>query len=147
MGFPKLNGRLQQRRPVCQVTPNPALGRELPSIDEPLSQLGRKLFFSKSLGGADCASCHSGDFFTDEDFRSICAPQLGRGKGYGFLGTNDHRRARENDDRNYRFSFRTSSLLNVSATGPYLHAGIYDDLADDVDGHLLVEIDRDRNPL
>ena len=40
---------------------DPALGREIPSIDEPLAQLGRKLFFSKSLGGdrdSACVTCH-----------------------------------------------------------------------------------------
>jgi len=106
------------------------------AIGEPAKR-GALLFLrTRENGGADCASCHAGDFFTDEDFHSICAPQVGRGKGDGFLGTNDHGRARENDDRNYRFSFRTSSLLNVSATGPYLHAGAYDNLADVVRHHL-----------
>jgi cytochrome c peroxidase len=98
---------------------------------------GALLFFRTTEdGGADCASCHASDFFTDEDFHSICAPQIGRGKGDGFLGSNDHGRARENDDRNYRFSFRTPTLLNVSATGPYLHSGAYDELADVVRHHL-----------
>lgn len=38
-----------------------ATGRTLPSIDEPLAQLGMKLFFTKSLGGefdSACVSCH-----------------------------------------------------------------------------------------
>lgn len=112
---------------------------ELGAIGESAKR-GALLFFrTRDEGGANCASCHTGDFFTDEDFHSICAPQLGRGKGDGLVGTmltNDYGRARENDDRNYRFSFRTSSLLNVSATGPYLHAGAYDNLADVVRHHL-----------
>jgi cytochrome c peroxidase len=87
-------------------------------------------------GGANCATCHSGDFFTDEDFHSICAPQIGRGKGDGTTTTNDFGRARETADRNERYSFRTSTLLNVSATGPYLHSGAYGDLADVVRHHL-----------
>lgn len=40
---------------------DPLAGRELPSIDDPLAQLGMRLFFSKSLGGAfdsACVSCH-----------------------------------------------------------------------------------------
>lgn len=106
------------------------------AIAEP-EKRGALLFFrSRAEGGAGCATCHAGDFFTDEGFHSICAPQLGRGKGDGFLGTNDHGRERENDDRNYRFSFRTPSLLNVSATGPYTHAGAYDNLSDVVRHHL-----------
>jgi cytochrome c peroxidase len=106
------------------------------AIGEPAKRGALFFFRTREEGGADCASCHAGDFFTDEDFHSICAPQLGRGKGDGSSGTNDHGRARENDDRNFRFSFRTSSLLNVSATGPYLHAGSYDKLADVVRHHL-----------
>ena len=40
---------------------DPTLGRDLPSIDDPLPQLGKLLFFSKSLSGemdTACASCH-----------------------------------------------------------------------------------------
>ena len=40
---------------------DPAAGRNLPSINEPLAQLGKLLFFSKSLSGdmdTACASCH-----------------------------------------------------------------------------------------
>lgn len=40
---------------------DPTTGRTLPSINDPLAQLGKLLFFSKSLGGdldAACASCH-----------------------------------------------------------------------------------------
>ena len=101
------------------------------------SKRGALLFFRVTEeGGANCATCHSGDFFTDEGFHSICAPQIGRGKGDGTTTTNDFGRARETADRNERYSFRTSTLLNVSATGPYLHSGAYDNLADVVRHHL-----------
>ena len=43
------------------LTGDPTQGRTLPSISEPLAQLGKKLFFSKSLSGdldTACASCH-----------------------------------------------------------------------------------------
>ena len=33
------------------ITGDPTVGLDLPSIDDPLSQLGMKLFYSKSLGG------------------------------------------------------------------------------------------------
>ena len=47
----------------------------LDAIGEPAKR-GALLFFrTRENGGADCASCHAGDFFTDEDFHSICAPQ------------------------------------------------------------------------
>jgi cytochrome c peroxidase len=98
---------------------------------------GALLFFRDTEdGGADCATCHTGDFFTDEDFYSVCAPQVGRGKGDGFTSTNDFGRARETGDRDDLFSFRTPTLLNVSVTGPYLHSGAYDNLTDVVRLHL-----------
>jgi len=43
------------------LTGDPSTGRELPSISDPLAQLGKKLFFTKALGGefdSACASCH-----------------------------------------------------------------------------------------
>ncbi|MBW2212522.1 MAG: hypothetical protein JRG67_16065, partial [Deltaproteobacteria bacterium] len=58
--------------------------------------------------------------------------------------TNDYGRARETADRNERFSFRTPTLTNVSATGPYLHSGAYDNLADVVRHHLDPQAALDR---
>jgi cytochrome c peroxidase len=43
------------------LTGDPGQGRSLPSINDPIAQLGKKLFFSKSLSGdmdTACASCH-----------------------------------------------------------------------------------------
>lgn len=43
------------------LTGDPAAGRALPTINDPLAQLGKLLFFSKSLSGdmdTACASCH-----------------------------------------------------------------------------------------
>ncbi len=43
------------------LTGDPSTGRGLPSINDPLAQLGKLLFFSKSLSGdmdTACASCH-----------------------------------------------------------------------------------------
>lgn len=43
------------------LTGDPSLGRNLPSIEDPLPQLGKLLFFSKSLGGSfdsACVTCH-----------------------------------------------------------------------------------------
>ena len=108
---------------------NSAIGEE--------AKRGALLFFrTVEEGGFDCASCHAGDFFTDEDVHAVAAPQIGRGKGDGVTGTNDHGRARETVDRNDRFSFRTPTLLNVEATGPYFHSGAYDSLEDVVRHHL-----------
>ncbi|MDF1822816.1 MAG: cytochrome c peroxidase [Alcanivoracaceae bacterium] len=43
------------------LTGAPEAGRNLPDVNDPLAQLGMRLFFSKSLGGgfdSACASCH-----------------------------------------------------------------------------------------
>lgn len=98
---------------------------------------GALLFLKTSAdGGFGCASCHSGDFFTDESFHAVAAPQIGRGKGDGESGTSDFGLARETDFRNDRYAFRTPALLNVAVTGPYFHSGAYDDLGDVIRHHL-----------
>ncbi|HHJ19265.1 MAG TPA: hypothetical protein ENJ84_05495, partial [Gammaproteobacteria bacterium] len=43
------------------LTGDPATGRSLPSINDPKPQLGKKLFFTKGLGGdkdSACVTCH-----------------------------------------------------------------------------------------
>ncbi|GLS24445.1 cytochrome-c peroxidase [Marinibactrum halimedae] len=50
--------------------PDPLAERSLPDIDSPLAQLGKALFFSKSLGGdfdVACASCHHPLLGGDDD--------------------------------------------------------------------------------
>ena len=89
---------------------------------------GAKMFFSSiDNGGANCTSCHAGDFFTDEQYHVLASPQIGRGKGdnNGTLGNDDFGRARETSDDADRYKFRTPSLLNVEVTGPWGHAGGY----------------------
>ena len=89
---------------------------------------GATMFFSSIAdSGANCTSCHSGDFFTDEQFHVLASPQIGRGKGddNGTLGNDDFGRERETADVADRYKFRTPSLLNVEVTGPWGHAGGY----------------------
>ncbi|MDO3384403.1 cytochrome c peroxidase [Gilvimarinus sp. SDUM040013] len=87
---------------------------------------GALLFFrSVDEGGADCAACHTGDFFTDEDFHNVAMIQVGRGKGNGATGTEDFGRFRETGLEKDRFAFRTPTLLNVGVTGPWGHAGAF----------------------
>ena len=101
---------------------------------------GASLFFTEqSKGGAGCASCHSGDFFTDEKFHNIGMPQLGRGKGD--IGQNgqtvhDYGRFRETKIESDKFAFRTPTLLNIETTGPWGHAGAYTSLEATVRHHL-----------
>ena len=56
-----LDDQLRQVIAAKALTGDPTAGRDLPSINEPLAQLGKLLFFSKSLSGdmdTACASCH-----------------------------------------------------------------------------------------
>jgi cytochrome c peroxidase len=61
---PAPSGLDEQLRPLLAangLSGDPALGRRIPSIDDPLPQLGRLLFFSKALSAnrdTACASCH-----------------------------------------------------------------------------------------
>jgi cytochrome c peroxidase len=100
---------------------------------------GATMFFSSiEEGGANCASCHSGDFFSDEKFHVLATPQIGRGKGNdnGTLANDDFGRERETKDIADRYKFRTPSLLNVEVTGPWGHAGGYTTL-EGIVGHML----------
>ena len=98
---------------------------------------GALLFFNTvENGGANCSSCHSGDFFTDEKFHNLAMPQLGRGKGNGDDGTDDFGRFRESKVDGDMYAFRTPTLLNVEVTGPWNHAGSYTSLDAVVRHHL-----------
>ncbi len=77
------------------------------------------------VDGASCISCHRGDRFTDERFHVLGMPQIGPGKGDGTTGTDDFGRFRVSGNETDRYAFRTPSLLNVTATGPWGHAGAY----------------------
>ncbi len=88
---------------------------------------GAILFYTNvEEGGAGCSLCHSGDFFTDESMQNTATIQIGEGKGDGI--EDDFGRERETGRLIDRYKFRTPSLLNVSVTAPYGHAGAYDTL-------------------
>ncbi|MGB0953662.1 MAG: cytochrome c peroxidase [Planctomycetota bacterium] len=106
----------------------------------PSAKRGALLFFrGPSAGGAACVRCHSGDFFTDERFHAVGFPQIGRGKGDGAVTGDLHAdfgRERVTDNRDDRYAFRTPSLINVAATGPWGHDGVFQDLESLVRYHL-----------
>jgi cytochrome c peroxidase len=62
-------------------------------------------------GDAGCVRCHNGPMLTDGKFY-----RLG-------VESNDEGRAAATKDKQDRGKFRTPSLRNVSATGPYMHNG------------------------
>ncbi len=98
---------------------------------------GAKLFFtSQNNGGAGCANCHSGDFFTNEKMYNVAMPQIGLGKNSGKTGSNDYGKELTTKNPKDRFKFRTPSLLNVEMTGPWGHSGAYTSL-EAVTEHML----------
>ncbi len=86
---------------------------------------GMALFY----GRAGCAECHSGPFQTDHGFHAMGQPQLGPGRTARFeRHSRDIGRARVTGDDGDLYAFRTPSLRNVVHTGPWGHAGAFEDL-------------------
>lgn len=101
------------------------------------AQRGARLFFLPvEQDGAGCAACHSGDFFTDEQFYTLAVPQVGPGKRDGLTRTDDYGRFRESGRPEDLYAFRTPTLLNLAVTGPYGHDGAYATLEGIVRHHL-----------
>jgi len=87
--------------------------------------------FALFSGQAGCIDCHSGPLLTDQRFHAMAEPQLGPGKAARFeTHREDHGRFRVTGQAADLHAFRTPSLRNVSATGPWGHAGAFSDLAD-----------------
>ena len=108
--------------------------------DNAISEAARRgallFILRQDKGGAECLSCHRGDFFTDERFHVLGIPQIGRGKGDGTTGTDDFGRFRVTANDADMYAFRTPSLLNVTETGPWGHSGAYTTLEAVVRHHL-----------
>ncbi|WP_372840045.1 cytochrome-c peroxidase [Phaeovulum sp.] len=98
----------------------------------PAAAEGKALFY----GEAGCSACHSGPFQTDHAFHAVAEPQLGPGKAERFEShSRDEGRFRVTGRAEDLFAFRTPSLRNVSATGPWGHAGAYVTLDAFLAGH------------
>ncbi|PKN55827.1 MAG: cytochrome-c peroxidase [Deltaproteobacteria bacterium HGW-Deltaproteobacteria-14] len=91
---------------------------------------GAVIFYGKG----DCASCHGGTLMTDQRAHSLCAPQIGPGKGDAAPW--DVGREAITADPQDRFAFRTPPLRNVDHTAPYMHDGAYTTLEAAVRHHL-----------
>jgi cytochrome c peroxidase len=101
---------------------------------------GARLFYTPiAAGGANCGSCHSGDFFTDEQYWVIAVPQIGRGKtdiNNREDGIDDWGRAHVTGRRDDKYAYRTPTLLGVEVTAPYGHSGVFNTLEEIVQHHL-----------
>ncbi len=126
-----------QRSQVFTETPWKAwVNGDDTAISEQAKRGALLFFLPPEQGGTGCVSCHSGDSFTDEKFHVLATPQIGRGKGDGADGTNDYGRFRVTGNPDDKFAFRTPSLLNVTETGPWSHAGAYTTLGAMIRHHL-----------
>ena len=93
---------------------------------------GMTLFY----GEAGCSTCHAGPFLTDQQFHAMGAAQIGPGKAAAFeTHARDEGRFRVTGHADDLYAFRTPSLRNVLATGPYGHAGAQSDLANFLAAH------------
>ncbi|MGZ8214305.1 MAG: cytochrome-c peroxidase [Methylosarcina sp.] len=95
---------------------------------------GMNLFY----GSANCASCHSGKFQTDQNFHAIAMPQLGPGVFVSGRSTaqRDVGRYEVTGSTTDKYKFRTPSLRNVAVTAPYGHSGAYATLEAVIRHHL-----------
>ncbi|WP_263078366.1 FG-GAP-like repeat-containing protein [Endozoicomonas sp. Mp262] len=95
---------------------------------------GALLFFSAVKdGGGGCSRCHSGDFFTNENFYNLAIPQFGRGNFVYGQDLGRHPITRNDKDM---FAFRVPTLLNIEVTAPYGHTGAFTDLEGVIRHHL-----------
>lgn len=80
---------------------------------------GMILFYGKG----QCVRCHSGSNFSDQNFHSVAAPQI----GFSPFSDDTGREASSGSAAD-RYKFKTPSLRNVSLTAPYMHNGAFDTL-------------------
>lgn len=108
------------------------LAGEHPAMTEQ-QKLGMDLFYGK----ANCVSCHSGPFLTDQKFHAIAMPQIGPGRVARLEAIrHDRGRAGATNLIEDRYKFRTPSLRNVALTAPYGHSGAFATLDGVVRHHL-----------
>jgi cytochrome c peroxidase len=88
-------------------------------------------------GKAECAACHPSDGthaqFTDFSYDNLGVPvnhalRDANGKGSDFIDNGLYNNPHVNDE-SLKGAFRVSTLRNIAVTGPYMHNGVFKDLA------------------
>ncbi len=87
------------------------------------AERGRVLFFGK----AQCATCHTGENFTDELYYNLGIGWTGDAAKFD-KGREDHTKAEKD-----RGAFRTPTVRNIRDTAPYMHDGSLKTLAEVVE--------------
>jgi len=101
---------------------------------------GKTLFFSQQF--TNCATCHqlkaqgrSGETFTGYEFHNIGVPvnsavRTANGLGSDYMDTGlQTNNETVGEDAEQQGKFKTPTLRNVAVTGPYMHNGVFNDLA------------------
>ena len=100
---------------------------------------GLALFF----GEGQCANCHSGKWFTDNQFYALGLPAFGPGRTRRYNDiARDLGRMAESDALDDIYRFRTPPLRNVELTSPYGHNGAFKTLEGVISHHLNPELSR-----
>ena len=92
---------------------------------------GRYLFFTEyspffpEKSGADCAHCHAGDNFENDQYMNNGLDADGGFKDFG--------REKVTEDSQDRGKFKVTSLRNIELTAPYMHDGRFNTLAEVID--------------
>lgn len=92
---------------------------------------GRELFFAEynpsfpNLSGADCAHCHGGSNFENDNYMNNGLDEE--------ANITDEGRSVVTGNQNDRGKFKVPSLRNVAATGPYMHDGRFTTLEEVVE--------------
>jgi cytochrome c peroxidase len=123
----------------------------------PLEDLGRSLFFSNN--NTNCAKCHMlkkedspRDTFTNYEYHNIGVPQ-----NHYLMAKNvvdpktfiDHGLLNNPkiDDKKHDGKFKVPTLRNISVTAPYMHNGVFQELATVVEFYdKYIDLDRAINP-
>ncbi|RLA69597.1 MAG: methylamine utilization protein MauG [Epsilonproteobacteria bacterium] len=88
-------------------------------------------------GKAECHACHPADGskanFTDFSYDNLGVPvnhalRSANGKGADFIDNGLYENTQVND-KGLKGAFRVSTLRNIAVTGPYMHNGLFKDLA------------------
>lgn len=100
---------------------------------------GLALFY----GEGQCANCHSGKWFTDNEFYALGLPAFGPGRTRRYNDiARDLGRMAESDELDDIYRFRTPPLRNVELTSPYGHNGAFKTLEGIISHHLNPELSR-----
>jgi len=100
---------------------------------------GLALFF----GEGQCANCHSGKWFTDNQFYALGLPAFGPGRTRRYNDiARDLGRMAESDALDDIYRFRTPPLRNVELTSPYGHNGAFKTLEGIIRHHFNPHLSR-----